>query len=330
MRTKGVSTMSEYLAIVGYLVGGLVVLTYGADILVRGASGMALRFGISALVVGLTVVAFGTSAPEMAVSVAGALKGEADLAIGNVVGSNIFNILFILGASALIVPLTIDRQLIRFDVPLMVFSVLLMYGMSLNGIQFVEGFILFGGLLFYVAFQVAQSRKQSNQQKGEFEMEASLQPKQKVWVLVGLVLIGLVMLVVGSKFFVSGAVSLAKIWGVSDLVIGLTIVAVGTSLPEVATSLMAAFKGERDIAVGNVVGSNIFNTFGVLGATALVSPRGLVVSETALKFDIPVMIITCALCLPLFWMGQVLNRWKGLLFFSGYIAYTSYLILSQV
>lgn len=322
--------MSEYLAIVGYLVGGLVVLTYGADILVRGASGMAFRFGISALVVGLTIVAFGTSAPEMAVSVAGALKGEADLAVGNVVGSNIFNILFILGLGALIVPLTVDRQLIRFDVPLMVFSVLLMYGMSLNGIQFVEGLILFCGLLSYVAFQVVQSRKMANQQKGEFEMEASLQQKQRAWVLVGFVLIGLIMLVVGSKFFVSGAVSLAKIWGVSDLVIGLTIVAAGTSLPEVATSLMAAFKGERDIAVGNVVGSNIFNTLGVLGATALVSPSGLMVSQTALKFDIPIMIIACALCIPLFWMGQVLTRWKGLLFFSGYIAYTSYLILYQV
>lgn len=322
--------MLEYLSIVGFLVGGLVILTYGADLLVRGASGLALRFGISALVVGLTVVAFGTSAPEMAVSVAGALKGEADLAIGNVVGSNIFNILFILGASALIVPLTIDRQLIRFDVPLMVFSVLLMYLMSLDGIHFVEGFALFVGLIGYVSFQVVQSRRQFNQQKGEFELEASLQPKLKPLVLGGLIVVGLFMLVVGSKLFVSGAVSLAKIWGVSDLVIGLTIVAAGTSLPEVATSLMAAIKGERDIAVGNVVGSNIFNTLGVLGATALVSPSGLAVSDVALKFDIPIMVITCALCLPLFWMGQILNRWKGLLFFSGYIAYTSYLILSQV
>lgn len=321
--------MNEYLAIVGSLVGGLVILTAGADVLVRGASGLALRFGISALVVGLTVVAFGTSAPEMAVSVAGALNGETDLAIGNVVGSNIFNILFILGVSALIVPLTVDRQMIRFDVPLMVFSALVMYAMSLNGIQFIEGLFLFGGLLVYVAFQVVQSRKQSNQQKGEFEMEAALQPTQKAWVLVVFVLVGLVMLVVGSNFFVSGAVSLAKIWGVSDLVIGLTIVAAGTSLPEVATSLMAAFKGERDIAVGNVVGSNIFNIFGVLGTTALVSPNGLAVSEAAMKFDIPVMIAASLICIPFFWIGQVLNRWKGLFFFVGYVSYTSYLILSH-
>jgi cation:H+ antiporter len=321
--------MLEYLTIAGFLLGGLVILTYGADLLVQGASGLALKFGVSALVVGLTVVAFGTSAPEMAVSVAGALKGEADLAIGNVVGSNIFNILFILGASALIVPLTVNRQLIRFDVPLMFVSTLLMYWMSLDGIQFFEGLVLFALLLGYIFFQITQARKQSNQEKGDFELEATLKTKRHPGFLVFLILIGLVMLVVGSKLFVVGAVDLARIWGVSDLVIGLTIVAAGTSLPEVATSLMAALKGERDIAVGNVVGSNIFNLFGVLGVTALVSTDGLSVSQAAIDFDIPVMVAATALCLPFFWIGQTLTRWKGFVLFAGYITYTVYLVMSQ-
>ncbi|MFP5430575.1 MAG: calcium/sodium antiporter, partial [Gammaproteobacteria bacterium] len=311
---------------------GLVLLTIGADVLVKGAAHMAGALGISPLVIGLTVVAFGTSAPELAVSTASAWKGQADIAIGNVVGSNIFNVLFILGLSALIIPLAVQQQLIRLDVPLMIAASVLLLFMSLdNVLSHMDGLILFSGLLAYTVFLIRNSRKENAAVTEEYLdgvdiTEADGKPH---WGKnIGYLLLGLVMLVVGSKWLVDGAVMFARGLGVSELVIGLTIVAAGTSLPEVATSIMAALRGERDIAVGNVVGSNIFNILCVLGLSSLVSPAGIRVSETALQFDIPVMIAVAAACLPVFFAGRIITRGNGAMFVGYYVAYTMYLVFT--
>lgn len=310
---------------------GLGILIAGAELLVRGASRLAVGFGISPLIVGLTVVAFGTSAPEMAVSVGSALGGQADLAVGNVVGSNIANVLLILGASAVIGALTVAQQLVRLDVPLMIAVSCLLYVMGLNGkIGRLEGILLFAGIVAYTVFAIRQSRRESAPVTAEYEQEfgngGRLSPRQAL-TNVGLVVVGLGMLVVGADWLVDGAVSLARALGFSELVIGLTIVAVGTSLPEVATSLVASVRGERDIAVGNVVGSNIFNILAVLGLASIVAPGGVAVSPAALHFDIPFMIAVAAACLPVFFVDYRVSRWEGALFLAYYVAYTLYLVL---
>ncbi|MGL5287390.1 MAG: calcium/sodium antiporter [Aeromonas sp.] len=314
-----------------WLVLGLVCLVIGAEVLVRGASRLASALGISPLVVGLTVVAFGTSAPELAVSVQSALAGQAGIAVGNVVGSNIFNVLFILGLSALIVPLTVSMQLVRLDVPLMIAASLLVLIMGWDGrIAPLEGGALFAGIVIYTVFLIMQSRRESQAAKAEYEQEyGAHEPHSPLTQLrnVLLIVVGLALLVLGSRLLVESAVTIARYFGVSELVIGLTIVAAGTSLPEVVTSIVAALRGERDIAVGNVVGSNIFNIFCVLGLSALVVPGGIEVSATALAFDIPVMIAVALACLPIFFTGYTIARWEGMLFLAYYVAYTLWLIL---
>lgn len=317
-----------------YLVIGLVLLVAGAEILVRGAARLSARMGISPLIIGLTVVAFGTSAPETAVSLQSAFEGSADLAIGNVLGSNIANVLLILGVTAIIAPLTVSRQLIRLDVPLMILASLLTYGLAMDGqLSHLDGLILFSCILAYTGFLVYSSRRQnSTEGTTEFEDEYALKEDEnpKTWIKdAGLVLGGLVLLVAGSDFLVNGATALARALGLSELVIGLTVVAIGTSLPELATSVMAAIRGERDIAVGNIVGSNLFNLLMVLGSSALISPTPLSVSEHALAFDFPIMLGVAVACLPVFFVGYCINRWEGLMFLGYYLAYTTYLILSS-
>lgn len=314
-----------------YLIAGLVLLVAGAELLVRGASKLAAQFGISPLIIGLTVVAFGTSAPEMAVSVQAALAGSGDIAIGNVVGSNIFNVLFILGVSALIVPLVVSRQLIKLDVPLMIGASLLAYALAWDGeLGRFDGMLLFASILAYTGLLIVKSRR-DKASPDEFDQEYSAQQAKPYSWAIDLVLIavGLVLLVQGANWLVEGAVTLARALGVSELVIGLTVIAAGTSLPEVATSIIAALKGERDIAVGNIVGSNIFNLLAVLGLAALVSPLAIPVSPDALAFDFPVMIAVAIACLPIFFGGYCINRWEGLLFLAYYVAYTLYLVLSS-
>lgn len=314
------------------IAGGLTILVIGAEVLVRGASRLAAALGISPLVIGLTIVAFGTSSPELAVSLQSALNGQPDLAIGNVVGSNILNVLLILGLSALITPLIVAQQLVRLDVPIMIGASLLVWVLALNGvISQVEGAALFVLMLAYIGFLLWQSRREHNAAvEAEYAQEyTSHEPKGAGRNLINsvLVVVGLVLLVLGSRFFVLGASDLARIFGLSELVIGLTIVALGTSLPEVAASLMAAFKGERDIAVGNVVGSNIFNLLTVLALTALIAPGGVPVSPGALNLDIPFMVAVAVACLPIFITGNVIARWEGAVFFGYYIAYTIFLLL---
>jgi cation:H+ antiporter len=314
------------------LLGGLVILTWGADLFVKGASKVARKMGISPLVIGLTIVAAGTSAPELSVSVMSALNNQPDLALGNVVGSNIFNVLFILGVSALITPLTVARQLIRIDVPVMIGVSALLWILSLNGvISFIESIMFIVAFVVYTVWLIRESRKtekiQNNSKPDEFEVEyGGKRSKIDVAASVAYLVGGLVALVVGSKYFVDGAILTAKLWGLSDVVIGLTIVAAGTSLPEVATSIIAAFKGEKDIAVGNVVGSNIFNILAVLGLSGLASGEGLPVAPSILNFDTPVMFATAFVCLPIFFTRFKVERWEGFLFLGYYAAYTTYLI----
>ena len=314
-------------------IAGLAALVVGAEALVRGASKLALSLGISPLVVGLTIVAFGTSAPELAVSVGAVLGGTTDIAIGNVVGSNIFNVLFILGLSALIAPLVVNVQLIRQEVPIMLGATLLLLALTLDGkLGFVDSGLLFALLIAYAVFLVRQSRAETQSARHEYGSE--FEPSgPKAWdsrLPVQLLLIGagLGLLVFGSEWLVSASIVFAKALNVSDVVIGLTIVAAGTSMPEVATSVMAAVKGERDIAVGNVVGSNTFNVLCVLGLSALVAPASLAVPRSMLSFDLPVMIAASAACLPIFFTGNLIARWEGALFLGYYAAYTVYLVLA--
>jgi cation:H+ antiporter len=318
------------LSVALFLVLGLVIMIWGADLLVRGASRLATAVGVSPLVVGLTVVAFGTSAPELAVSVMSAFKGESDIALGNVVGSNLCNVLLILGISALIVPLVVAQQLVRFDVPVMIAVSFLVLAMGVDGnIGRLDGAILFAGAILYTGFLIRQSRRESSAEvKEEYEAEFGEKTPSSLLKNIGLIAIGLVGLVVGSKWLVTGAVAIAQAFGVSELVIGLTIVALGTSMPEVATSIVAALKGERDIAVGNVVGSNIFNIVSVLGLSSLVAPAGIEVSKAALRFDIPVMIAVAVACLPIFFTGYRISRFNGAMFLFFYIAYIVYLIFT--
>ncbi len=312
---------------------GLGILVLGAESLVRGASRLAALLGVSPLVIGLTIVAFGTSSPELVVSLQSSLTGQSDIALGNVVGSNIFNVLFILGISAMIAPLTVSQRLVRLDVPIMILVSVLTLIFSYSGrISSIEGIILFLGVAVYTGFLIFQSRKEAGSVQHEYIVEYGARDQIKISSLtINIVLIagGLLLLVVGSRWFLNGAVTIARSFGVSEFVIGLTLVAAGTSLPEVATSIVAAVRGERDIAVGNVVGSNIFNVLAVLGLSAVFAPGGISVSASALSFDIPVMIAVAVACLPIFFTGNVIARWEGFLFFGYYAAYIAYLIIGS-
>jgi len=310
---------------------GLGFLILGAEALVRGASRLAAAIGISPLVIGLTVVAFGTSSPELAVSVKSALSGQPNIALGNVVGSNIFNVLFILGLSALIVPLVVSQQLVRLDVPLMIALSVIVLILSLDeNLSRTDGIMLVAGLVIYAWFLIYQSRRETIAVQEEYAKQFGAEKRAKGNTIndIGLVLGGLVLLVLGSRWLVDSAVSFAQYLGVSELVIGLTIIAAGTSLPEVVTSVIAAIRGERDIAVGNVVGSNIFNIMGVLGFASIVAPTGIEVSTAVIGFDIPVMIAVALACLPIFFTGNVISRQEGALLLGYYVAYTLYLILA--
>ncbi len=310
---------------------GLALLIAGGESLVRGAAGLAAAARISPLVIGLTVVAFGTSAPEFAVTLQAAVLGQAELALGNVVGSNIFNVLFILGLSSLIVPLTVAAQLIWWDVPLMVVASVLLLLLGLDGtIGRWDGVPLLAGLVAYTAWAVFQSRRESRDVEDEYARQIAGATTAWKYAIVQLVWIaaGLALLALGSRWLVDGAVAVARFLGVSELIIGLTIVAAGTSLPETVTSVIAGLRGQRDIAVGNIVGSNLFNLLGVLAISAMVAPGGVPVAPEALHFDIPVMIATAVACLPIFFTGHVISRWEGALFLGYYAAYLAHLILA--
>ena len=311
------------LLITGSLLGGLILLTAGAEGLIRGAASLARRLGLSPLVIGLTVVAFGTSTPEFVVSLQGALDGRSALALGNVVGSNIGNIGLILGGAALISPLRVQAQIIRLDVPIMV-GVSLLLGALLwdGGISRIEGSLLAIGIVSYTGMTIALARRGASPNVQE-EFEEGIPSQRSIWHDLLFVLGGLGFLVGGGQLLVSGAVTIAQQFGVSETVIGLTIVGIGTSLPELATSLLAAVRGAGDIAIGNVVGSNIFNILGILGPVALVHPLS---AGTLGVVDVGAMIGFALLLLPLMRTQYALHRWEGALLLGLYGGYLVYLI----
>jgi cation:H+ antiporter len=309
---------------------GFALLFVGGEGLVRGASRLARRLGISPLVVGLTVVAFGTSAPELLVSATAVLEGRDQIAVGNAVGSNIFNVLVILGLCALVRPLVVAQQLVFRDIPVMIAVSVLLLLFGLDGrVGVGEGLLLCAGAIAFTVDSVRASRRESAEIRSEHE--ASLQRRaggRSALADAGLVAVGFALLVLGARWLVSGAVVLAQALGFDETVIALTIVAAGTSLPEVATSLVATLRGERDIAVGNVVGSCIFNVLAIVGVSSVLTGRGIAVPVSIENFDLPVMVAVSVACVPILVRGHRLGRWVGALFVCYYAAYTSYLVLA--
>jgi cation:H+ antiporter len=345
---------------IGRILVGLVLLVGGGELLVRGAAGLATRIGMSPLVVGLTVVAFATSAPELAVTLGAVLGGEPGLAVGNVVGSNIANVLMILGAAAVILPLLVKVQLVRVDIPFMAaFSVLFLLLASDGAISRVDGLILFVLLILYISVAIILSRREGQvddlhgpgasiatasagrvgrtvggdaKTMTEVTMTEAVREVDAHRGSIGrdlmFLLIGVALLIVGANVLVRGATGIATAFGVSELIVGLTVVAIGTSLPELATSIVAVRRGQRDLAVGNVVGSNIFNIGAVAGLAGVISPAGLPVPESALALDIPLMIAATVVLIPLAFTGSVIRRWEGAVLLGLYVAYLVYTVLA--
>lgn len=307
-----------------WFAAGLIALIGGAELLVRYVSKLALKIGVSKLVIALTVVAFGTSAPELAVSIQASVDGQTDLMLGNIVGSNISNTLFILGLSALFIPLKVHKNLIKSDVPIMLGVTVLIYVLSLNGIlSFWESGLLVFLLVSYLFFL---SRK-----KGHADVPTINESKDEggnLFVNILFSLLGLALLVTGARWLISSSLIFAEMAGISELIVGLTVVAIGTSLPEIVTALVAAIRGERDIAVGSVVGSNILNFLAVLGFSGLFSTDSIPVQQSLLDFDFLVLIGASIICLPIFYTGHKIVRWEGGFFLFFYFTYLFYLFLS--
>ena len=309
--------MNELILNIVYGVAGVAGLYYGAEFLVKGGSAIARRCGISSMVIGLTLVAFATSAPELVVSVKAGLMGNSNIALGNVIGSNICNIALILG-------------LCRFDIPVMVISALILAGLCFSGaaIGRIYGVVLFAGIIFYTLWNIRMSQKE-NAVSGNGEKHEADKSGEKKALLPAIfaAAVGLGLLIAGAHYFLKCAVYTAKLLDISDAVIGLTIVAVGTSLPELATSVIAAIKGENDIAIGNVVGSNIFNILAIIGASAMITPLS---GYSIDRVDLCMMILCTVGLVPLMRSGFVLSRIEGILMLLAYAAYTAYLIFHHV
>lgn len=314
------------------LIVGLALLTIGAESLVQGASRLASWVGIPSLIIGLTIVAFGTSAPEFAVGIKAGLDGKADIASGNVMGSNIFNVFLILGLSALVTPLQVKSRLVRIDVPIMILVTGLAWLFSSTGyLSLRESILLLMLLGVYVLFTGMYARRKPEEVPlldGK-PSEPSKPHRSPLWTIPAIVL-GLFMLVLGARWLVEGASGLARLAGVNELTIGLIVVAAGTSLPELATSLVAGLRGERDIAVGNVVGSNIFNVLGVLGASGIASGEGLPISGMVRDLDLPMAFAASVVCLPIFLTGAAISRHEGACFLFCYVLYTALVLLRAV
>lgn len=311
---------------------GLVALIVGAEWLVRGGSGLAARLGIPPIVVGLTVVSIGTSMPEMAVGVDSALQGNGSLAVGNVTGTNVVNMLLILGMSAAIRPLALRTMTVRFDLPLMAIAAIALFVMSRDGtLSRVDGAIL---LLFAAAYTVAVvwlGRRENTAVQAEFESEYAAPSRRDAArgtaIEVGQLLVGLVVIVLGAEWLVDGSVQIAESFGVSDALIGLTIVAIGTSAPELVTTIVSTIRGNRDIAIGNLFGSSVYNIALILGVTTVVAPVPL--DAELVRVDIPLMTAIILLCIPVFVTGRRVTRAEGMLFVAGYAAYLAYLIVAR-
>jgi len=315
--------MPELLLITLYIIGGLVLLYFGADWLVKGAMTLALNLGLSPLIVGLTVVALGTSVPEALVSVQAAIGHQGGIAIGNVVGSNILNIALILGLSALITPLKVDSHLVKADVPLLSGATFMLVVLLEDfHISRMEGAFLLLCIVGYIVGNILTVKKTTPEENKIKGMEVPEDPGNNFWRDIALLIVGIITLGFGANFLVTGAVDLARLWGLSEALIGLTIVSIGTGTPELATALMAAYRKSADLAIGNAVGSNLFNIMFVLGLAGLVAPLDAIGINSS---DLYVMLAVTILLLPTVWTGRILDRKEGFLFLAIYFGYLYYL-----
>lgn len=314
---------------------GLVLLIGGAELFLKSVDKFGLAWSVSPVVMGLTVVAFATGAPELAISLHAAVDGKPDLVLGNILGSNIANILLILGVAGLIAPLKITQRIIRIDIPAVIASSILLFILAMDGqLTPLDGAIILAALFVYSYFIYRQIRKDRQLNK-EILQDTSTELTEPVTGLFylkyfSILLVGLVLIVFGSRMMVNSAVEIAGVLGISELIIGLTIVSIGTSLPEVATSVSAARRGDSDIAVANVMGSNLYNILLTLGLTIVIAPGVIDVSPDAIKLDLPIMVIVAIACLPLFWPGKVLGRPEAFGFLFYYAAYLTYLVLISI
>ena len=315
--------MPELLLIAIYIIGGLILLYFGANWLVQGAITLSLHLGLSPLIVGLTVVALGTSLPEALVSVQAAIGHQGGIAIGNVVGSNILNIALILGLSAFFNPLKVDSHLVKADVPLLAGATFMLVVLLEDfHISRMEGAFLLLCIVGYVAGNIMTVKRTPPEENKIEGVEVPQDHSKNLWRDISFLFIGLIALAFGSNFLVTGAVDLARIWGLSEALIGLTIVSIGTGTPEMATALMAAYRKRADLAIGNAVGSNLFNIMFVLGIAALVAPLD---GKGISSIDLYVMLGVTILLLPTVWTGRILDRKEGFLFLAIYVGYMYHL-----
>jgi cation:H+ antiporter len=313
---------------------GLVALICGAELVVRGGTRLAIRLRIPPIVVGLTIVSIGTSAPELAIGIEAALRGNGSLAVGNIAGTNTVNLLLIFGLSALLRPITLDSQTLRFNLPVMIVAALALVAMAMDGaLTRTDGAVMVGAGVLYTLALIVLTRHESPATKLGFEQEfagrAHVRPLVDVaWSSMAL-LAGIVIIVIGSDLLVEQAVSLARAMNVSDALIGLTIIAIGTSLPELVTTIVGTLRNNRDIAIGNLLGSSIFNILFILGITCLVPDQAMPVEADLVRIDIPVMALATLTCIPVFLSGRRVSRIEGALFVSVYALYLLYLLVER-
>lgn len=319
-------------------IGGLVVIIVGAELLLRGASRIAAMLGLKPIIIGMTVVAIGTSAPELAVGITAVAEGRGGMAVGNIAGTNIFNILFILGLTAAIRPLPLQLLSIKLDVPVMVVSSAMLLLMAADGVlSRTEGLVLVTAAILYTIVLVRLSRRESAEMRKEFAEEFSaeaLNVQRSSWTKSAwnslLLIVGMGLTVIGADLMVAGASRIATALGVSDAVIGLTIVAIGTSAPELATTIVSTIRNDRDVAVGNLIGSSISNILVILGLTCLSSPNGVDVSSEVLQIDLPLAAAVALACYPVFRSDQMVSRREGLSFVAVYVAYLGSLFFMRI
>lgn len=316
---------------------GLVIITVGAEILLKGASKIASLLHIRPIIIGLTVVSIGTSLPELAVGLTAIEAGSADIAVGNIAGTNIVNILFVLGLSAAIRPMPLKMDSIKTELYAMIFAAVLLFVLSLDGwLSRADGLLMlsFGFVYLVVVVRTSRNARPSVQKEYQEEFKPISKSENRdlrvwSWNLI-LLICGIVSTIYGADKLISGAVDIAQHFGMSDAIIGLTIVAVGTSAPELATTLVATFKNERDVAIGNLLGSSIINIFIILGVTGVFIPNGINVSDDILWFDLPLAALVALVCFPVFRSGQRVSRGEGIFFVSLYVIYVAYLLIFRV
>ena len=312
------------------VIGGLLALLGGAEVLVRAGTGLATRLAVRPIIIGLTVVSVGTSVPELAIGIDAALNGSPNLAVGNIVGTNLINFLFILGLSALLIPIAIDRRTLKFDLPAMIAATLVLYLLSLDGmLTRLDGALLLVGAVAYTLGLLRVSRRETADVNEDYTGAVSA-PSEHRLTRIGLsLMLGLALVVVGAELLVEGAVSAAHALGVSDAVVGLTVIAIGTSAPELVTTIMSTVRGDRDIAIGNLLGSSIYNIVAVLGLTVLVAPNGVPVSGEVLNADLILLLAAMVAAVPVLVSGARITRAEGGLFVATYVGYLAWLLLAR-